>query len=77
MDKWEYLVFSRHGGMWTDQKNDPRSPQEKINDFGKDGWELVSVLYDTSSYNFYMKRPREVKKSKPSTRAKKPENKKV
>ena len=57
MTKWEYLAFARVAGRWTDDKYDGRSPQEKLSDYGKEGWELVSVCYDSSGYNYYFKRP--------------------
>lgn len=57
MTKWEYLAFARIAGSWTDDKYDGRSVQQKLSDYGTDGWELVSVCYDTSGYNFYFKRP--------------------
>jgi len=58
MTKWEYLAFARIAGSWSDDKYDGRSAQQKLTDLGVDGWELVSVCYDSSGYNFYMKRPR-------------------
>jgi len=57
MAKWEYLNFARVAGSWSDDRYDGRSPQEKLTDFGKDGWELVSVCYDNSGYNYFLKRP--------------------
>lgn len=57
MQKWEYLVFGRVGGNWTDDRFDGRSPTEKLTDLGRQGWELVSVCYNSSGYNFYLKRP--------------------
>lgn len=56
MTKWEYLVFARVAGSWSDDKYDGRSVQQKLSDFGLEGWELVSVAYDSSGYNFYLKR---------------------
>jgi hypothetical protein len=56
MTKWEYLVFARIAGSWSDDKYDGRSVQQKLSDFGLEGWELVSVAYDSSGYNFYLKR---------------------
>jgi hypothetical protein len=56
MTKWEYLTFSRSGGGWSDDRFDGRTPQEKLSDFGQDGWELVSVFYDGGGYHFYLKR---------------------
>lgn len=67
MPKWEYMVFSRQGGMWTDDRFDGRTPEEKLNDLGKAEWELVSVGYDGAGYNFYLKRPLE-EKGKSTTR---------
>lgn len=57
MQKWEYISFARYAGQWTDDKFDGRTVQEKLSDFGKEGWELVSVVYDSSGYNYYLKRP--------------------
>lgn len=57
MTKWEYLAFARVAGTWTDDKYDGRSPQQKLSDYGLEGWELVSVCYDSSGYNYYLKRP--------------------
>jgi hypothetical protein len=57
MTKWEYLAFARIAGSWSDDKYDGRSPQQKLSDFGLEGWELVSVVYDSGGYNFYLKRP--------------------
>jgi len=63
MTKWEYLAFARIYGSWSDDKFDGRSPQDKLTDLGKDGWELVSVCYDGSGYHFYLKRPPQTKKT--------------
>ena len=57
MQKWEYISCARYAGQWTDDKFDGRTVQEKLSDFGKEGWELVSVVYDSSGYNYYLKRP--------------------
>lgn len=62
MTKWEYLAFARIAGSWSDDKYDGRSPQQKLTDFGAEGWELVSVCYDSSGYNFYLKRPKSAAK---------------
>lgn len=56
MQKWEYLAFSRIGGAWSDERFDGRSVAEKLTDLGREGWELVSVCYDSSGYNFYLKK---------------------
>lgn len=77
MTKWEYLTFARVAGTWSDDRYDGRSTQEKLSDYGYEGWELVSVCYDSSGYNFYLKRPvatrksASAEKSKPTTRASK------
>ncbi len=62
MTKWEYLTFARIAGSWSDDKFDGRTPQKKLSDYGTDSWELVSVLYDSSGYHFYLKRPLAVRK---------------
>lgn len=74
MQKWEYRVLSRVAGSWADDRFDGRTPAEKLTDLGNDHWELVSVCYDSSAYNFYLKRPVEqkttasTKKSKAKTK---------
>jgi hypothetical protein len=57
MQKWDYLAFARVAGTWSDDRYDGRTVQERLSDFGKEGWELVSVCYDSSGYNYYLKRP--------------------
>jgi hypothetical protein len=45
--KWEYLILTRYikKGRWRwDDEKDQRSSQEVLNEKGKDGWELVSVI---------------------------------
>ena len=77
MTKWEYLAFARVAGSWIDEKYDGRSTQQKLSDFGQEGRELVSVCYDSSGYNFYLKRPLATRKratgekSKSTTRSSK------
>jgi hypothetical protein len=71
MQKWEYLSFARVAGSWTDDKYDGRSTQEKLSDYGLEGWELISVCYDSSGYNFYCKRPLAPRKT---TATKKPKS---
>ena len=70
MQKWEHLSFARVAGSWTDDKYDGRSPSEKLTDFGKEGWELVSVCYDGSGYNYYFKRPLAAMKKSTATKTK-------
>lgn len=57
MGNWEYLVLNRAGGRWSDDPYDGRSSTEKLTELGGAGWELVSVCYDGSGYNFYLKKP--------------------
>ena len=57
MQNWEYLVLNRAGGRWSDDPYDGRSATEKLTELGGAGWELVSVCYDGSGYNFYLKKP--------------------
>ena len=56
MQNWEYLVLVRAGGRWSDDQFDGRGVSDKLTGLGKDGWELVSVCYDGSAYNFYLKK---------------------
>lgn len=56
MQNWEYLVLNRAGGRWSDDKFDGRGATEKLTELGMNGWELVSVCYDGSAYNFYFKK---------------------
>jgi len=70
MTKWEYLTFARMYGAWSDDKFDGRTPQEKLTDIGKDGWELISVCYDGSGYHFYLKRAVEAKRTTTTRKSK-------
>ena len=70
MTKWEYLAFARIAGSWSDDKFDGRSPQQKLSAYGAEGWELVSVLYDSSGYHFYLKRPMAVRKKATAEKSK-------
>jgi hypothetical protein len=70
MAKWEYLTFARVAGAWTDDKFDGRTPQQKLSDFGQEGWELVSVLYDSAGYHFYLKRPMAGRRKGPTEKSK-------
>ena len=70
MTKWEYLTFARIAGSWSDDKLDGRTPQQKLSDYGADGWELVSVLYDSSGYHFYLKRPKATRKKATAEKSK-------
>jgi hypothetical protein len=57
MTRWEYLYF-------TDAEKEtstlhPPGHKEKLNELGKDGWELVSVIFDQKGQvqKLYFKRP--------------------
>ncbi len=59
MTRWEYLYF-------TDAEKDtstlhPPAHKEKLNELGKQGWELVSLVADQSGrvQKLYFKRPLE------------------
>jgi hypothetical protein len=56
MCNWEYLVLNRAGERWSDDSYNGRNSTEKLTELGGAGWELVSVCYDGSSYNFYLKK---------------------
>ena len=56
MTRWEYLYF-------TDAEREtstlhPPGHKEKLNELGKDGWELVSVVFDQAGrvQKLYFKR---------------------
>jgi len=61
MTRWEYLYF-------TDAEKDasalhPPTHKEKLNELGKQGWELVGLVSDQSGrvQKLYFKRPLESK----------------
>jgi len=67
--KWEYLTISLEAkGVWTKNLNEEKT-LEKLNELGKDGWELVSVTpisrtgvwtqrEATYAFSFIFKRPK-------------------
>ena len=63
MTSWEYKVFKTEKSFWSGKD---KSDIEKIlNDFGRDGWELVSVAPisamsagTTNELQFFFKRKR-------------------
>jgi len=71
MQKWEYITISqgihKTTGAWywigSDNDSDVRSELERLNELGKEGWELVNVVTSTISgrieIDFYFKRPME------------------
>jgi hypothetical protein len=68
MAKWEYLALARVAGAWNDDRFDGRTPEEKLSDLGKEGWELVSVCYDNAGYNYFLKRPFVTRRRRSSTK---------
>lgn len=57
MQAWEYLVLERNAPFDADS----------LNDKGKDGWELVTVVYDAERHEWliYYKRAKDVQPSEP------------
>lgn len=57
MPKWEYLVIERNAPFDSDS----------LNDKGKDGWELVTVVYDDERHEWfaYYKRLKDMQASAP------------
>jgi hypothetical protein len=42
MTSWEYKVFSIQKSFWGGK--DKRNPEKILNDMGRDGWELTSIV---------------------------------
>ena len=57
MTSWEYLYFT--GAEKETSTLHPPAPKEKLNELGKEGWELVSVVFDQKgkAQKLYFKRP--------------------
>jgi hypothetical protein len=57
MTKWEYIYFTEAEKEGSSLH--PPSHKERLNDLGKDGWELVSVVFDSTGLvkKLYFKRP--------------------
>ena len=51
MTSWEYKVMKTDKHFWTGK--DKTDPELFLSDFGRDGWELVSVVWAWH----YLKRP--------------------
>ena len=49
--QWEYKRLSRN------LKNDAPPSESELNEYGKDGWELVSSMIYADMLYFYFKRP--------------------
>ena len=60
--KWEYRVLrieNRRTGNTSGQRSRGSASEEKLNELGEQGWELVSVRNDGSDQPvFYFKRPK-------------------
>ena len=52
MDKWEYLTIEIEqkvkGGTITKAVHDTRAYTKQLNEYGHQGWELVSIFHTTS-----------------------------
>ena len=61
MTNWEYKIEKTTKSMWSGK--DKTNVDELLNNLGKDGWELISVVPETTTgsllgYNFFFKRKR-------------------
>lgn len=62
MTSWEYKIFSIRKSFWGGKDKD--DPEILLNELGRDGWELTSVvpLWETagsiSGIQFFLKRKR-------------------
>ena len=70
MQIWEYLVQvhtcdgKTKEAFWLGEEHDTRSVPERLEEFGREGWELVNVtsinkVGFTQAMSYYFKRPRE------------------
>ena len=60
---WEYksLVFVVDGSrttLYEDAKTVPGTPLTRMPELGAQGWELVSMAADNSTYAYWLKRPK-------------------
>lgn len=53
MVKYEYKIVSM-GGLFSNKN--PVNVEKKLNELGKEGWELVSVNWTTNCYYFKRKK---------------------
>jgi len=61
MTNWEYKIEKTTKSMWSGK--DKTNVDELLNNLGRDGWELISVVPDTTTgsllgYHFFFKRNR-------------------
>lgn len=49
MQRWAYLTLVLETGFFSNGKMDAESFQEKLDEHGREGWELVSV-FDTNAH---------------------------
>lgn len=61
MTEWEYKIEKTTRSMWSGKDN--TNVEELLNNKGKECWELVSVVPDTTTgslvgYHFFLKRKR-------------------
>jgi len=52
MKKWEYLMLDNKSSYPTGKNDQDLLPEDKLNQLGQEGWELISV----KAYGFYFKR---------------------
>lgn len=53
--RWNYKIFKPKSN-WLGSY-DPDALAEQLNQLGRDGWELVSVVGTSAAPAFYLKRP--------------------
>ena len=61
MTSYEYRIEKTTKSMWSGKDN--INVDELLNNLGRDGWELTSVVPETTTgtllgYHFFLKRPR-------------------
>ena len=61
MINWEYKIEKTTKSMWSGK--DKTNVGELLNNLGRDGWELISVVPETTTgsllgYHFFFKRKR-------------------
>lgn len=46
--KWEYKTVEFSGGFWS--RLDRKTIDERLNDYGQQGWELVSLVMTAAGF---------------------------